>query len=394
MCQLSLVASNDPIINRTILYGLLVSNSISNKDGTGWYNPTNKTIFKVKEEAGLIRGRLSASLAPEKSEVLLGHVRNASFTLGKGRIVSDDKAHPFQSANFILFHNGGIERKVCTYHKEEADMIDTEIFLNELEKDYEKEKDFVKCINITMSKFQGKFAFMIAHGDDIYVIRGKTADLYHADIVLGGELIGEIVNTSDTTADKALADITYYYTLWGANLEFSKFALLEKESIYKLEGLRLTRIADIKENDKPVYNYTAYNQQVSRRWDSSLPKVKIPLTIVDRLYNYICEMGFTIEELDRIFELSTNCGILQCSEEDINKDVFPVLEEFQKRFNSNRKIKRQWEDLKKLYLDQRPIELYSYLGIQFPYFLQQGFGKILAEEQHKAKVDSPLNTAL
>jgi hypothetical protein len=374
--------SPQPIINRIILYSLLISNSnISNRDGTGWYNPTNNTIFKTKEAAESIRGKLSLSLASEESNILLGHVRAASIIGGK-RLISDEKAHPFVSKNFILMHNGGLEKKTYQYSKDEVDMIDSEIFLKELEKDYEKETDFVKCINTTMSRFQGKFAFMIVHKNDIFVIRGKTADLYVADIALGGELIGKIVNTSDVSADKILADITYFYNLWGADLQFTKFVLLDKESIYKVTDFNLEKISEIKENDKPVYNYQAYN--ANYRTITSRTKVAVNAITVTNLLHYISELGLTIEELDKLFEISTaGAGILQCEETDL-VDIWPVLMELEKRNNSNKKIRKQWTDLQNMF-SSRPTELYNLLGLQFPYFLQPDLKKIIAEEEVKQK---------
>jgi predicted glutamine amidotransferase len=374
MCQLSLVATRDVIINRTVMYHLLIGNCIGNRDGTGIYNPKISYIFKTKEAADTIKDKLSIELSNQDSEVLLGHVRAASWIDNK-KEVSDDKAHPFKSTNFTLFHNGGLEKKSKIYVKEDKDLIDSEVFLKELEYTFQREKDPVKCISKTMDKFQGKFAFLIEHKGTIYIVRGKTAELHICKVIFNGEIIGCVINTNEITAKKSLDELTPLYNLWRLNLSFSKFEKLADESIYILKNdgvFGIEKKGDIKETPKPIT--IEYSNNYYNAWNNT--------TELAGVVNMMITMGLSFEEMDKIFSATMGVGILQCTSNLDVKGMYPVLEALQNRFIAFPTSKKYWEEIKKETC-LSAIDVYNEYGIQFPYFLDMNLKKI----HHKILAD-------
>ena len=124
---------------------------------------------------------------------IIAHVRAASV----GTEVNKENAHPFETKDFILAHNGTLEfrkkeikeewDKMCEEDETLKDKIDSEKFIIFLQKRYDesKNKKFCEVIKGVANEFYGKFAFMIyAKQEDIYyIIRGRSATLHACQIL-------------------------------------------------------------------------------------------------------------------------------------------------------------------------------------------------------------------
>jgi hypothetical protein len=368
-----------------LLYSLLVSNSTQNRDGTGFYNPTTGVYWKTEKAADLTKIELAKSLTEEVSETLIGHVRAAGFT-NYIKVISTDKAHPFVSKNFVLFHNGSLERKSKLWNKEDEGLIDSEIFLNELEEQYKKEKDIVILLQKTMELFNGKFAFIIEHANHIYVVRGKTAELHTLDITHNGEKIGMIINTGEVSGERAVIEAGCYIKLIGKSVGFSsKFEELEKETIYEfLPDRSLVKLGELKETDRVVASvirgYTPAGTgtivDVSSRniFTSDTSK---------RLYDYMVELGLNIEELDKLLFICVGTGILQLVPADLD-DIWFYMEELKKRKNGSGNSKVLWDSIKTCTGEFR-MDNYAKIDVQFPYFLEPNLKAILVRAKQESK---------
>ena len=215
MCQLSFIhVPNDLKLEKTILaIQFLINSRITHTDGWGFYS--NAHIMKSKLNASLTSnlGELINIYVKEK-EPIIAHVRAAST----GTEVIKENAHPFETKDLILAHNGTLsfrkkeeEEKwevLCKENKKYEDMIDSEIFITLLQQDYEKKqkKSFPLVIKETMEKFYGKFAFLIYVKPEkkYYIIRGRTATLFGCQILLKDSPIGIIINTEKHDLEKTV----------------------------------------------------------------------------------------------------------------------------------------------------------------------------------------------
>ena len=376
MCQLTLVTSAQPVLNKILLYTLIQANCFANRDGTGMYNPETRHFLKNAKSADTIKDVLAGAISTEDAYILMGHVRAASLTEGK-KLIEDAKSHPFLSPHFVLMHNGGLERRDKKYRKEDEGLIDSEIFLNELENIYKSEKDMIKCLNKTMDNFHGKFAFLIHNldEDEIYVVRGKTADLHVCDIQFNGELIGSIINTSDTTPVKPLEELTYLYAIWNGRLQFSKFTELKEETVYKLNKplFDVEIVGTIKETPKPF----VYNQG----YDYSST---IETSDAAKLVKGIKELGLTFEELDKLFIFATGRGLVQCTYNDV-RVIFDIMDDLKKRHDNFKGSNDYWERIKKALGYPPIIEIYNKYNLQFPFFLAPDLRKLCFQLENEAK---------
>jgi len=214
MCQLILINTNDKDINTALLLSqLLIDTETSHQNGFGVFS-NGRDLNKTKETPHHFED-LGITLKKEikNKKPILAHVRQASTN----QEISNEKAHPFESAHFILAHNGTLElsKEYSENHPkqvealEKSKLIDSEIFLMHLEFAYEDEKhDFVKAINKAMKDFSGKFAFLIFEKElgKYYAVRGNTADLHFAKILSGPEkeLIGYVINTEEKSLRNGL----------------------------------------------------------------------------------------------------------------------------------------------------------------------------------------------
>ena len=178
MCQLTYINCDDTQLQKTILYLLLYNNSsLNNKDGFGFFIQGTNTIIRSPNDFTNSNIRSSLHSITTKNPIM-AHVRSAFSGIG-GKQLGIEFNHPFDGNFFILEHNGVLQYK-DTEREVPKDKIDSQIFLQELDKAYEMDTDVIRALQTTMELFTGKFAFIIFNksSNKYYAVRGKTADLH------------------------------------------------------------------------------------------------------------------------------------------------------------------------------------------------------------------------
>ncbi len=254
MCQLIFVNAGATDLNRMLSFQLSKFDSeFTNRDGFGIF--TKGGIWKSVTEPAKIPnvGIILREKIKNPGPVLL-HVRAAS----KGIAVEEKNVHPFESKDFVLAHNGTLFDKdeVTTWDetKDESRPSDSLMFLNELQNQYTKKKGVVEALKEAMALFKGKFAFLIFCKKDntYYAVRGRTADLhiaYISAVTPEGELspLGYVINTLETTLEKALSEVCHLYELGTGRTLFYEIKELEKETIYQCNDTDVVEIGKITE---------------------------------------------------------------------------------------------------------------------------------------------------
>ena len=164
MCQLTFINTHNSKLNALALqFSLLINSREKHKDGFGFYN-SGTGLVKFVERPSLVS--LKDFTGKINNTPVIAHVRWASLT-NNIRAIDVTNCHPFEKGDLILAHNGTLKFKDDPRMKLEIykDMIDSEIFLTEFEKNYTErkgEKVFLsEVLSKTMEDFYGKFAFLI-----------------------------------------------------------------------------------------------------------------------------------------------------------------------------------------------------------------------------------------
>jgi glucosamine 6-phosphate synthetase-like amidotransferase/phosphosugar isomerase protein len=109
----------------------LIQTQSRGTDATGYYTPNLGVVKEaIKAEEFVKRGRVISELADER--FVLGHCRAASSGTPESRKL-DINAHPFESKNWILIHNGTVGMNKIKDYPYQSD-VDSEIILSYVEK--------------------------------------------------------------------------------------------------------------------------------------------------------------------------------------------------------------------------------------------------------------------
>jgi predicted glutamine amidotransferase len=334
MCQLSLLNVGEDL-NKLLLATMLQINVTGNRDGTGFLSVREKDIevWKTEKSADVI-GDLGLKIRKKISgnSPVMAHVRSAS----PGMPVTELNAHPFMGDRFILAHNGRLHRKGAKIQfssaaeKDAPDIeSDSVVFLNALEAYYKTNpgSNFVTAFDSVMKEFVGKFAFLIydMQTNEHFVVRGNTADLHIADVYTPGtgktkepKHIGFIVNTSK----RDLLDSLWFASqilqaTTGKDIFFSDVTEIEKNSVYKVEGLTLVKLGEVKEN-AVVYESHTYNQVATGRTQTSPALSQNPvLKYAEAIYRYMVDHFFSYSDIDILLERTTGKPMSEVSESDL-----------------------------------------------------------------------------
>lgn len=170
--------------------------------GVGFFNNDAPQIIKTSGTIAKLEEKINFNKLLDV-KVAIGHTRWA--THGN---VSNKNAHPFESNNVILIHNGIIENytelkeflngKGYRFQSE----VDSEVVAHLIDYYYENH-NYLLAIKKALNKIKGMYSFLILFKDNpdfIYGVR-KDAPLYlslsNKDVVIASDLVGIIPYTSD-----------------------------------------------------------------------------------------------------------------------------------------------------------------------------------------------------
>ena len=396
MCQLTMLHGRTDVV-RTFLPNLTFSNALDgNKDGHGYFVvPTMiwRTIDKGKEtvfEEDYIK-RLEGFLEGQKQSTIISHVRAASFKFNK--LIDIENTHPFQADNIVLMHNGTLTAKDEKFEIE--DQIDSFWFVRRLADIVNRKKLTPEHIKKAMEDFTGKFAFLIVdmrQTDKIFVVKGKTADLYYTKVRDGrNKILATIINTDDDNIELSSVPL-YWRAIKGSKLVIDKPEELDDESIYifDMKTSTLTK-TDVKiEEENTVSSTTRVNpaqghQHGLNEWgrpfngyeDGYLNATSID-EMIDKISNLAWTMRLNYTELNLIHQLLFNIPLIFAEKNHIEPflDTLEILaSEFGKRVG---KKLMKWQTIKNSYFHSVPngsaIDVYSQTNLEFPWFMNSGSG--------------------
>ena len=263
MCQLIASNLNKKDLNLTAIH-LLSHKGASSIHNDGFGFMYQGKFNKTKLAANIINnmGDWMQNIVNSNYPVF-AHIRQASA----GIPVTDENAHPFESKDFLLMHNGTLTKagekrpyaynsRVWNSQKKDYEyagpelVSDSKQFLEVLQKEYEKDSNFVNAFNKAMGGFWGKFAFLIYVKKEktYYAIRGKSATLFISYLK---DRSGFILNTERSN----LVEISLMLDNINQIIRKERLVLLEPEffelnTIWKLDGNAFVKVGDCNENDE------------------------------------------------------------------------------------------------------------------------------------------------
>jgi predicted glutamine amidotransferase len=338
------------------------------KDGFGLCDSELKVIKTSIEPNNLLNlGKDFLNISNLSGRVLF-HVRRASSI---NKDVSSDKAHPFESKDLILAHNGTLEylgRKVLPLNT-----IDSEDFLFVLQQEYEIDKNLPAALKRAYLEFRGKFAFIIVDKNtkQYYIARGNTATVHKVNIKItynNGNIENCLaLNTEKDSFISALvrfkniAEMLYEVQI---DIDFSKIDLIPENSIFILEEDKIKKIDDIKEVaiPEPVRLIVPVNSSSNYLKDAS-PTHK-------DIINFMNSFGITLWELDKLVHIMCEKPLISCADrdlEDFNELIISNLVKDREKYITKKKTK-VWEKVRKAFTHNFE-KIYEY--IEFPYFVNE-----------------------
>ena len=376
MCQLFCANTGNKEVNKLLTYNMAYFGSSVHKHGFGiLYNKKFwKTAFGASQLLGL--GISINNIVSGKSPVL-SHIRLAS----RGVEIKKELSHPFETENFILFHNGTLFYKdkekeesreyVVSYVNEYRVQVNTAYkksdslcFVEELEKIYTSEKkEFVESLKETMKLFYGTFAFLVLEKktNKLYVVRGKTKQLFMSFVYdsddalerdLSEELLGFVIATERETLGEGIHQTNNALGLQGKkHLSFSKPQLLREETIFQIDDKSLVILDEIPENAPPA-------KPVAKSNFVSKANGAIENTPMIRLCKFMVNNSLTPEDMDLLFFLSMGKFLVEMN----NATAKTFLDEVAPKLSANKTLRKR---VKKLGFIHRHI--YKKYNLEFPW---------------------------
>lgn len=402
MCELTLASLGSSVLNRKgfLIAGIL--GSVSNDDGWGYGDVVGvyKTAYPMHMD--LQAGEMLREV--KSKSYLLGHVRAASTNVP----VCKANSHPFLKQNIIFMHNGKLtpldEKKfTLEYTVEETNEkgvkvtrtykhSDSKIFFEHFLSKYKKDANFLEKLQETMDDFYGKFAMMFYIGTDVYVARGKTANLYISYLLDDNKNpTGYFINTSAATLNLTTSLMSNLETLEGRPpLNFSNPALLPDETVWKAGPTDLEVLGKMKENSSPSYtgSYTQRdgtgNFSQTGGWTSQTggggntgAAISKEDFLIRELYDFVRRYSISYRDVSDMFMRGYGISLLDLEPailEHFFKKVVPLI------------TKKAPKDVRKEVmktLQGLAVNRTEYIGLgkQFPWMLW-------THEQKKAFIDS------
>lgn len=253
MCQLILGKTKDRRVFAPCIINLMLEDTgFRNRDGAGLWSST-AGLVKTKEAFNTVSWRNFFN--KNSSNTVIGHVRAGTLSKTGKKEITEENSHPYVIDGCVFAHNGTLTTKEDYTPKAQVPLESTDSLNFFSEVSYYRKKEnlsVIDAIKRTMEFYTGKFAFLVYDGVDYYAIRGRTATLHKATITADDKPIAVFVNTEESDLKNSMPLMVHLYALiYDSPVNF-KIEALEKESIYRLEDLTLTKIDEIKENDAPT----------------------------------------------------------------------------------------------------------------------------------------------
>jgi predicted glutamine amidotransferase len=373
----------------------LVNTVNTHRDGWGFFYE-DFGVFKTKlhpwQTSNLgraVRDRIT-DIKP-----IIAHVRLASLCHNKKEIC-DKNAHPFESKDFVLAHNGTFEGDIID-EKRFEEKIDSEIFLTMLQEAYDKfpKRKIHKLISDVYDKhFTGKFALLIYFKPTkrFYVARGKTAKLHKIDIFQGktqkkAKKIGFVINTEKLDLERG-----FRFSAKISQLDHDKDDIfcseaeeLEENTIYIVNTTYLREVGKIVETKK-VETWERNRADRNTHHNRALPNNRgvtyNPVPVVRKEVAFLMELSdefkLSAEEIDTLFLEITGYSMI-CAGKDQFQNFQEVLEPILESFSDHKGS--LW--VKLCSSVGGPMYAYQKFDLQFPYFLNSA--KILNENWIEVK---------
>jgi len=357
MCHLSVINLHHETLNKKMLLLMQTLGSATQKDGWGFSSVNGvyeKSEFPVEYTTDY--GNILRSLK-SKSEMLLGHIRQASPNIP----VCDENSHPFVDEDIVFMHNGKLTPKdpkkfVTEYEKKvkekakdgtiteivkKFNISDSLIFFNHATSIYKEDKKsgIISAIKKAMDDFTGKFAILIRDIKEqkTYIFKGKTADLHISYMSFDCKVwktVGFVVGTNRDVLDRSAVMLSNLMELDGHSpLYFSVPKRLEDEKIYVVEEFDIKEIDEIKENSVSTITYSAtdsfYRGEEWGGWNGdSATKKTSGEKLVDSIQNFCREYCISENHLQNIMYYLYGVSLLEVDEELLRhfcKKIIPTF---------------------------------------------------------------------
>lgn len=344
MCHLCVANTNDESMNKSLLSIMGDFGSILQDDGWGisdgyrWWK-TAKPFYLTTNAGEIIRRELPRT----GKRPLLLHLRQASPQVP----VCNDNSHPFSWENLVLVHNGKLvprDEKQFVMEEDIPDVddktgevrldaagnpktrtvkrSDTLIFFERMVQIYQlsETKNLYEVLCDTMKEFTGKFAFIIHDGDKMYVVRGRSADLYISYLrekeAVDSPVTGFVINTSkDSMLHSILLASHLQQIQGGSRIHFSTPKLIDEESMFAVEKFDLKLVGKVKENYAPVpttswkggregvaggSNFTGNTSQSTPRAGIKEPKSEVE-TLTKKVFDFMMNYSLAPTDIQNMF---------------------------------------------------------------------------------------------
>ena len=241
MCMLTFIDFKDQDLAKLIIRPLTELNSLSNKDGFGYYLFSESRLIKTKKSASEWWPKNEDKFL-ESHENINGiyHVRLASTN--KLNLKAED-SHPFCDGSLVLAHNGTLGIR-SDFEKAYSDIvkskkIDSEMFLNVLKEFWKSTDDKHDAMKNALNKFYGSFAFLIhdlSSPDKLFIAKGKQKRLHFFVVYEGEEQVGVLLNTGSWELDFISNILIRYGKIYNRDLSVKYYVINDGTMSYYTFG--------------------------------------------------------------------------------------------------------------------------------------------------------------
>jgi hypothetical protein len=378
------------------------------RDGFGMFLAGNNTIYKKAEPCNKVVNTPDFVQWLSENSVdngpILAHVRQSTFA--KAWNAPDSTAHPFQSGNLTLVHNGHLVNALTVRDKYKIPLtvvVDSEIFLEVLRIKSNGNPLDLKVIQETVNEFIGPFVIFVhedipERADGFWILMGKDRSMHYYEtdnsyIFCTENGIVDIINRN-LARESSLTGRDYH--------PISKVFKLDQDHLYRAEFSGVFKHGELKsvaEVEKPAPKVIAPavfgEKQTSAMVAVEEVSVRSLCARVNKRLEILVKFDFLENELDDFLEclspLLPNDSYLLNLEELKLFEGFLITLENNNKFNfvsaDNVKKREIWDKISEI--DEKPEMACSVLSRTFesPYLinsvqvLQECMNLLYAEEE-------------